>query len=93
MPLERVDARVERFGRGTRDVAVSDKRHGVRVASLPVQLTRQCAITSPEDPTEKQSWRGGRSRFLHPVCLYNNTATFTLNGIVLANRQATAVVP
>src|SRR5713226_4633179 len=93
MPLERGNARVEGFDRGTRDVPVSDKRHGVRVARLPFQLTRQRAITSPEDPTEERGWRGGRSRFLHPLCLYNNGATFTLNGIVLAFCQTTSVVP
>ena len=93
MPLERGDARVERFNGGTRDVPVSDKRHGVRVARLPFQLTGQRAITSPEDPTEKRGWRGGRSRFLHTLCLYNNAATFMLNGIVLAACPPTAVVP
>ena len=60
---------------------------------LPFQLTRQGALTSPEDPTEKRGWRGDRSRFLHPLCLYNNGATFTLNGIVLAVGQTTSVVP
>src|SRR5437773_1959468 len=93
MPLERGDARVERFDRGTRDVPVSHKRHGVRMVRLPFQLTRQGALTSPEDPTEKRGWRGDRSRFLHPLCLYNNGATFTLNGIVLAVGQTTSVVP
>ena len=93
MPLERGDARVERFDRGTRDVSVSHKRHGVRMVRLPFQLTRQRALTSPEDPTEKRGWRGGRSRFLHPLCLYNNSATFTPNGIVLAVCQVTSVVP
>src|SRR5712692_10604944 len=84
MPSKRGDARVEHFNRGARDVPVSDKRHGVRVVRLPFQLTRERAITSPKDPTEKRGWRGSRSRFLHPLCLYNNGATFTLNGIVLA---------
>ncbi len=93
MPSKRGDARIEHFNRGARDVPVSDKRHGVRVVRLPFQLTRERAITSPEDPTEKRGWRGGRSRFLHPLCLYNNGATFTLNGIVLAVCQATSVVP
>src|SRR2546425_144645 len=93
MPSKRGDARVERFNRGARDVPVSDKRHGVRVVRLPFQLTRERAITSPEDPTEKRGWRGSRSRFLHPLCLYNNGATFTLNGIVLAVGQTTSVVP
>src|SRR5258708_5837959 len=93
MTLERGDARVERFDRGTGDVPVREKRHVVRVARRPFQLTRQRAITSPEDPTEKRGWRGDRSRFLHPRCLYNNGAPFTLNGIVLAVRQATTVVP
>jgi len=27
-----------------------------------------------EDPTEKRGWPGGRSRFLHPLCPYNNSA-------------------
>src|SRR5712691_1807743 len=93
MPSKRGDARVERFNRGARDVPVSDKRHGVRVVRLPFQLTRERAITSPKGPTEKRGWRGGRSRFLHPLCLYNNGATFTLNGIVLAVCQVTSVVP
>src|SRR5712691_9872132 len=41
----------------------------------------------------ERGWRGGRSRFLHPLCLYNNSATFTPSGIVLAVCQVTSVVP
>ena len=67
MPLERGNATIERFDRGTRNVPVRDERHGERVARLPFQLTCQRAITSPEDPTEQRSWRGGQLRFLHPL--------------------------